>query len=228
MGIGKVLARHLSEAGRNTRDVALQAGVKPSTLQSMIDRDGGTSTLNLVRVARVLGLTVEQLYEEAGMLEPAVRPVSLALAQQINRLDKEGVTAMQHTLLKQEARIAASKISRSIEQDIACRKKNVPTLPASGFHDVTYEIMPVMRSNVIYLEALVPGLMDGTAAGDFLVVRVDLPACVGETGLYQWDGVHHVCTRQPDALLVKGEHPWTRSLARPHEQLGKVVGSLRF
>ncbi|RKO63228.1 helix-turn-helix domain-containing protein [Caldibacillus debilis] len=65
----KVLAELIDKRG-SRRAFAEEAGIPPTTLQSMLTRGVGRASIdNVIKVCRALGITVEQLEEMANKLE---------------------------------------------------------------------------------------------------------------------------------------------------------------
>lgn len=63
----KVLAELIDRKGVSRRAFAEEAGIPPTTLQSMLTRGVGRASIdNVMKVCRTLGITVEQLEEMAN------------------------------------------------------------------------------------------------------------------------------------------------------------------
>ena len=68
-GFGEALRRYRVEAGLNQRDLAQAAGFHQSTI-STAEREEKTPGIDLLlAVCRVLGITPDQLFRRAGLLE---------------------------------------------------------------------------------------------------------------------------------------------------------------
>lgn len=64
MGIGRVLSRLIKERGTNVHELASKAGIKPSTLYSIIQRDSVSANVrDLWRIAHMLDITLDYFYE---------------------------------------------------------------------------------------------------------------------------------------------------------------------
>lgn len=223
MGIGKVLDRHIRSAGRSVTDVAKAAGVKPSTLQSTIDRDGGSSCLHLVQVTRELGLTVEQLFEEAGAIDTAISGLDATSAGQTGRPGDAAHIAAARAY--DEPRTGASK-AWAIPGDRS-EDTGMFRISGNGFSEVSRPLLEFLRSRIWYLRVNTAGLYSGAAKGDILVVARRETVRTGDTGIYRWDDRCYVCVAGADALIVQGPDHWSRPLTWPSECLGKVIGVLK-
>lgn len=72
----KVLAKLIDKKGVSRRAFAEEAGIPPTTLQSMLQRGVGRASIdNVIKVCRLLGITVEQLEEMAEMEGKGLDPM---------------------------------------------------------------------------------------------------------------------------------------------------------
>lgn len=194
MGIGKILAERIAVAGKTVSEVAREVDVPVTTLQSIIDRDSGKGFTTILRVARVLGTTAEELYREAGLLEKPNGPTN-------------------------QAAPAAGSFPDYDNAPLQRRRPDPETT-----EDVDGETLAEIRSQTTYLRCRVPGLYDGAVAGDLLVISQNKTPGTGDTGVYRWSGRTYVCRRRADRLEILGPYGGERSLSEPHVCVGKVTG----
>lgn len=214
MGIGKVLQQYIRKSGFTVSEVARAAGVKPSSLQSMIDRDRSTPGLNLVRVAIVIGTTAESLYREAGLLNhaasvrstPEEQRVHLDSGQSLRNVSRRGSLELQNP--EERAQSASDSDGETVSE-------------------LSTAQIARLRSGTWHLRADVPGLFNGAEAGDILVIARFLPAEIGATCVFRWDDSYQVCTVGPEDLEIRGPSPGTRPREWPCEYHGRVIGTLR-
>lgn len=84
MGIGDKLQQIITAKNTNVNELAIRAKVSPNTLYSIIKRDNTKADIDvLIRIAKVLGVTVEYFSDEPTETHYYLDPETAMLAQEL-------------------------------------------------------------------------------------------------------------------------------------------------
>lgn len=84
MGIGDKLQQIITAKNTNVNELAIRAKVSPNTLYSIIKRDNTKADIDvLIRIAKVLGVTVEYFSDEPTEAHYYLDPETAMLAQEL-------------------------------------------------------------------------------------------------------------------------------------------------
>lgn len=200
MGIGKVLVRLLKERGTNVHEIASKAGIKPSTLYSIIQRDSMSANVrDLWRLTHMLDITLDYFYE---------------LVQKDNGDFDEDMFDDEYA---QAVKRNDGNLSAADDLFESCS-------------EVDQEDLDFLRNDCDYYQVDDESMMPDYAPGDIIAVLPGELPDLGEDGVFIRDGKIMLRRRVSGALLALDPHvePLAYPTKRPFEAYGTVVGRSRL
>lgn len=200
MGIGRVLMRLLKERGTNVHEIASKAGIKPSTLYSIIQRDSMSANVrDLWRLTHMLDITLDYFYElvqiDNGDFEP-------------DMFDDEYAQAVKQPR------------GNLVQPD---------ELPESC-SSVDQSDLDFLRNDCDYYQVVDDSMLPDYSPGDIVTVVPGRLPDLGEDGVFVRDGKAVLRRRVSGALLALDPHvePMAYPTKKPFEGYGTVVGRSRL
>ncbi|MBD5559510.1 MAG: helix-turn-helix domain-containing protein [Clostridia bacterium] len=200
MGIGSVLTKLLKERGTNVHEIASKAGIKPSTLYSIIQRDSMSANVrDMWRIAHMLDITLDYFYE---------------LIQVENGDNAPGLFDDEFA---QSLRQKATNVPQPEEFAETCIS-------------VQQNDLDFLRDECDYLEVADDSMMPEYELGDIIMVMPGKLPNLGEDGIFVRDGRALLRRRVAGALLALDPQiePIPYPTKHPFESVGTVVGRVRL